>query len=152
MEWGAGCAIYVHPSPGTYRVSVSGGHSFLWLAEFARPQVSGLPTLGGYVDTETPEYAAYLEADNVAARKAAGCAAAYLQAIIGAPRGALLRWDSERGEVVDELAEEDDFFAEEETREEIDLRENEVPDDSCPACGGNGLDTPYAAGCGRCGA
>lgn len=112
LEWGAGCAICVHPSPGTYRVSASGGSTFIWLAEFVRPKASELPTLeSGHVDTETPEYAAYLEDDNVAARKAAGCAALYLQAILGTSEGALLRWDSERGQVVDELDEDESAFA-----------------------------------------
>lgn len=112
LEWGAGCAIYVHPSPGTYRVSASGGSTFIWLTEFVRPKVSELPTLiNGHVDTEAPEYAAFLEDDNVAARKAAGCAALYLQAILGASEGALLRWDSERGEVMDELDMSEEVFA-----------------------------------------
>lgn len=46
-------------------------------------------------------------------KDAAGAHAAWVQSIVGAPDGALLRWDVERGRVVDELAPDEDVFAEE---------------------------------------
>lgn len=53
----------------------------------------------------------FLLSGHDAPQEAEGAVHVWFQAIIGAPEGALLRWDNERGCVVDELAHDEDVFA-----------------------------------------
>jgi hypothetical protein len=156
LQWCPGCLVRIERND---QIVARNPHGFrIELCAAPRPSFSKAP---GDQFGEAGFMAAQEKAHSDYARAVRGCIAAWQQAIITAPDGALLRWDSDRQQVVDELAEDGAAFAEHHLldtqsgpieRAEIDLRENEVADDVCVACGGNGLDIPYAAGCGRCGA
>ena len=68
-------------------------------------------------------------------KDAAGAHAAWIQAIIAAPEGALLRWDVERGCVVDELAPADDVFADDYDPALLDPFAVDANPVHCPVCG-----------------
>ncbi len=83
IEWGPGCLLGVSRVQDTdgFGVASMSGQAHLILGVFA---------------TE---------------KQAVAVRALFLQAILAAPDGGLLRWDDERQQVVDELAEDEDDFA-----------------------------------------
>lgn len=74
----------------------------------------------------------FLLSGHDAPEEAEGAVHVWLQAIIGAPDGALLRWDDERRCVVDELAPSDDAFADQVLADFADVPEPEYQ--RCPEC------------------
>lgn len=75
------------------------------------------------------------------ARTVRGCLASWQQAIIAAPDGALLRWDEDRRQVVDELEEDEEAFAEPHLglTDLLDVPGGNLLPAHCPTCLGCGL-------------